>query len=103
MRRVFTWRWKSFTENTTNNSIKNSGRPRKIVDEKQVKTILRLGFKWKKFAERRNWVSVDTLRSNRKDFSNNTSAYGDRRYAQLDGIIQEILRISPHRGERMVT
>ena len=41
----------SFTENTTNNSIKISGRPRKIVDEKQVKSLLSLGFKWKKIAE----------------------------------------------------
>ena len=41
----------SFTENTTgirNNSIKKSGLPGKIIDEKQVKTLLRLGFKCKK-------------------------------------------------------
>ena len=38
----------SFTENTRNNSIKRSGGPRKIVDEKQVKSLLKLSFKWKK-------------------------------------------------------
>ena len=35
-------------ETPTNNSIKKSGRPKKMVDEKQVKSLLRLGFKWKK-------------------------------------------------------
>ena len=38
----------SFTENTRNNSIKRSGGPRKIVNEKQVKSLLKLSFKWKK-------------------------------------------------------
>ena len=92
----------SFTENTTNNSIKKSGRPRKIVDEKQVKSLLSLGFKWKKIAELIG-VSVVTVRSNRKGFGNNAAAYKEKDDAQLDGIIQEILRVSLHSGERMIT
>ena len=38
----------SFTENIKNNCIKKSGRPRKIVDEKQVKSLLSLSCKCKK-------------------------------------------------------
>ena len=92
----------SFAENTTSNSIKKSGRPRKVVHKKQVKSLLSLGFKWKKIAELTG-VSVVTLRSNRKDFSDNAAVYNEIDDVQLDGTIQEILRVSPHSGERMVT
>ena len=44
-----------------------------------------------------------TLQSNRKDFSDYAAAYKEIDDAQLDGLIQEILRVLPHCGERMVT
>ena len=44
-----------------------------------------------------------TLRSNCKGFGNNAAAYKEKDDAQLDGIIQEILRVSLHSGERMIT
>ena len=92
----------SLAESTTNNSIKKSGGPRKIVDEKQAKNLLGLGCKWKKIVELIG-VSVVTLQSNRKDFSDYAAAYKEIDNAQLDGLIQEILRVLLHSGERVVT
>ena len=48
-------------------------------------------------------VSVVPLQNNRIDSSDNAVAYKEIDDAQRDRIIQDILRVSPYSGERMVT
>ena len=71
-----------FKELTAHNSIKKPGRQRQIIDEKEVKSLLRLSFTWKKIVELIG-DSVVSLRSNLKDFSDNAVAYKEIADAQL--------------------
>ena len=53
----------------------------------------------KKFIE----VLVVTLQNNLKDFIDIAAVHKQTENAQIDGIIQEILRTSPDSGKRMIT
>uniref|UniRef100_A0A7M5TZP3 Integrase catalytic domain-containing protein n=1 Tax=Clytia hemisphaerica TaxID=252671 RepID=A0A7M5TZP3_9CNID len=78
------------------------GRPSKDINEDQVLALKTIGFKWKEIADLIG-VSDRTLRTRRKEFTQEILTYDVINDYELDNIIQDILEDSPNSGERMIT
>uniref|UniRef100_A0A7M5WQU7 Uncharacterized protein n=1 Tax=Clytia hemisphaerica TaxID=252671 RepID=A0A7M5WQU7_9CNID len=74
------------------------GRPLKDINEDQVLALKTIGFKSKEIADLIG-VSDRTLRTRRKEFTQEILTYDVINDYELDNIIQDILEDSPNSGE----
>ena len=72
-----------------------------MISQYQILSLKELGFSWKKIAQLRV-ISRKVLLRKRKEFSVNISKYSEIDDDSINHIMQEIIKLNPNGGEKMV-